>query len=108
MCPKKTLLKSYVFVFAAIVQPSLSITQESMKDVPFSSLILPIGTVSSSLTTPTLSAGSVFTSLSSSKAELDEKGSHLSDLQISSSENRTGKQDNKTISKVVWTKVTLQ
>ncbi|XP_061480184.1 SR-related and CTD-associated factor 8 isoform X2 [Rhineura floridana] len=70
----------------SLVQPSLPIAQESMKD--YSSLVLPVGTVSSSLTTPTLSAGSVFT-LSSNKSELDEKGSHLSDLQISSSENRT-------------------
>ncbi|XP_053149512.1 SR-related and CTD-associated factor 8 isoform X3 [Hemicordylus capensis] len=76
-----------------LVQPSLPITQESMKDVPFSSLVLPVGTVSSSLTTPTLSARSIFTSLSSNKSEIDEKGSHVTDLQISSSENRTVQDD---------------
>lgn len=77
--------------FSALVQPSLPIAQESMKEVPFSSLVLPVGTISSSLTTSTLSAGSVFSSVSSNKSELDEKGSHLADLQISSSENRAGK-----------------
>lgn len=76
----------------ALVQPPLPITQETMKDVPFSSLVLPVGTVTSNLATPTLSAGSVFNPLPISKPESDEKGSHLTDLQISSSENnRAGK-----------------
>ncbi|KGL73778.1 Protein SCAF8, partial [Tinamus guttatus] len=70
-----------------LVQPPLPIAQEAMKDVPFTSLVLPVGTVSSNLATPTLSTGSIFNPLPSSKPESDEKGSHLADLQISSSEN---------------------
>ncbi|NXV75457.1 SCAF8 protein, partial [Atlantisia rogersi] len=70
-----------------LVQPPLPITQETMKDVPFTSLVLPVGTVTSNLATPTLSAGSAFNPLPISKPESDEKGSHLADLQISSSEN---------------------
>ncbi|NXV27561.1 SCAF8 protein, partial [Rissa tridactyla] len=70
-----------------LVQPPLPIAQETMKDVPFTSLVLPVGTVTSNLATPTLSAGSVFNPLPISKPESDEKGSHLADLQISSSEN---------------------
>ncbi|KAF1660488.1 UNVERIFIED_CONTAM: Protein SCAF8, partial [Eudyptes robustus] len=70
-----------------LVQPPLPIAQETMKDVPFTSLVLPVGTVTSNLATPTLSAGSVFNPLPISKPESDEKGSHLPDLQISSSEN---------------------
>ncbi|NWS95590.1 SCAF8 protein, partial [Mionectes macconnelli] len=76
-----------------LVQPPLPIAQETMKDVPFASLVLPVGTVTSNLATPTLSAGSVFNPLPISKPEPDEKGSHLTDLQISSSENnRSGVQ----------------
>ncbi|NXR05946.1 SCAF8 protein, partial [Semnornis frantzii] len=70
-----------------LVQPPLPIAQETMKDVPFTSLVLPVGTVTSNLATPTLSAGSVFNPLPVNKPESDEKGSHLTDLQISSSEN---------------------
>ncbi|NXQ78791.1 SCAF8 protein, partial [Nyctibius grandis] len=70
-----------------LVQPPLPIAQETMKDVPFTSLVLPVGTVTSNLATPTLSAGSVFNPLPMNKPESDEKGSHLTDLQISSSEN---------------------
>ncbi|NXM34941.1 SCAF8 protein, partial [Oxyruncus cristatus] len=70
-----------------LVQPPLPIAQETMKDVPFTSLVLPVGTVTSNLATPTLSAGSVFNPLPINKPEPDEKGSHLTDLQISSSEN---------------------
>ncbi|NXX85208.1 SCAF8 protein, partial [Urocolius indicus] len=70
-----------------LVQPPLPIAQETMKDVPFTSLVLPVGTVASNLVTPTLSAGSVFNPLPINKPESDEKGSHLVDLQISSSEN---------------------
>ncbi|CAM9890467.1 unnamed protein product [Bubo scandiacus] len=70
-----------------LVQPPLPIAQETMKDVPFTSLVLPVGTVTSNLATPTLSAGSVFNPLPINKPESDEKGSHLTDLQISSSEN---------------------
>ncbi|NXX44465.1 SCAF8 protein, partial [Tricholaema leucomelas] len=74
-----------------LVQPPLPIAQETMKDVPFTSLVLPVGTVTSNLATPTLSAGSVFNPLPVNKPESDEKGSHLTDLQISSSEsNRSG------------------
>lgn len=77
---------------AALVQPPLPIAQDTMKDVPFPSLVLPVGTVTSNLATPTLSAGSVFNPLPVNKPESDEKGSHLTDLQISSSENnRSGK-----------------
>ncbi|NWS72891.1 SCAF8 protein, partial [Crotophaga sulcirostris] len=70
-----------------LVQPPLPIAQETMKDVPFTSLVLPVGTVSSNLATPTLSTGSVFNPLPINKPESDEKGSHLTDLQISSTEN---------------------
>ncbi|NXR16841.1 SCAF8 protein, partial [Cinclus mexicanus] len=70
-----------------LVQPPLPIAQETMKDVPFTGLVLPVGTVTSNLATPTLSAGSVFNPLPMSKSESDDKGSHLTDLQISSSEN---------------------
>ncbi|KFO87916.1 Protein SCAF8, partial [Buceros rhinoceros silvestris] len=74
-----------------LVQPPLPIAQETMKDVPFTSLVLPVGTITSNLATPTLSAGSVFNPLPINKPESDEKGSHLTDLQISSNENnRTG------------------
>ncbi|POI31691.1 hypothetical protein CIB84_004558, partial [Bambusicola thoracicus] len=72
----------------SLVQPPLPITQETMKDVPFTGLVLPVvGTVSSNLATPTLSSGSIFNPLPINKQESDEKGSHLTDLQISSSEN---------------------
>ncbi|NXH20242.1 SCAF8 protein, partial [Bucco capensis] len=70
-----------------LVQPPLPIAQETMKDVPFTSLVLPVGTITSNLATPTLSAGSIFNPLPINKPESDEKGSHLTDLQISSSEN---------------------
>ncbi|NXI40786.1 SCAF8 protein, partial [Galbula dea] len=70
-----------------LVQPPLPIAQETMKDVPFTGLVLPVGTITSNLATPTLSAGSVFNPLPISKPESDEKGSHLTDIQISSSEN---------------------
>uniref|UniRef100_A0A8C3PX94 SR-related CTD associated factor 8 n=1 Tax=Chrysolophus pictus TaxID=9089 RepID=A0A8C3PX94_CHRPC len=72
----------------SLVQPPLPIAQETMKDVPFTGLVLPVvGTVSSNLATPTLSSGSIFNPLPINKQESDEKGSHLADLQISSSEN---------------------
>ncbi|NXY45684.1 SCAF8 protein, partial [Ceuthmochares aereus] len=70
-----------------LVQPPLPIAQETMKDVPFTSLVLPVGTVTSNLATPTLSTGSVFNPLPINKPESDEKGSHLTDRQISSTEN---------------------
>ncbi|NXO05336.1 SCAF8 protein, partial [Rhinopomastus cyanomelas] len=70
-----------------LVQPPLPLAQETMKDVPFTSLVLPVGTLTSSLATPTLSAGSVFNPLPINKQESDEKGSHLTDLQASSNEN---------------------
>ncbi|NWR13702.1 SCAF8 protein, partial [Emberiza fucata] len=70
-----------------LVQPPLPIAQETMKDVPFTGLVLPVGTVTSNLATPTLSAGSVFNPLPINKPESDDKGPHLPDLQISSSEN---------------------
>lgn len=81
------------FFSTALVQPPLPIAQETMKDVPFTGLVLPVvGTVSSNLATPTLSSGSIFNPLPINKQESDEKGSHLADLQISSSENgRAGK-----------------
>ncbi|OXB66566.1 hypothetical protein ASZ78_010845 [Callipepla squamata] len=72
----------------SLVQPPLPITQDTMKDVPFTGLVLPVvGTVSSNLATPTLSSGSIFNPLPINKQESDEKGAHLADLQISSSEN---------------------
>uniref|UniRef100_A0A8C5X1J2 SR-related CTD associated factor 8 n=1 Tax=Malurus cyaneus samueli TaxID=2593467 RepID=A0A8C5X1J2_9PASS len=71
----------------SLVQPPLPIAQETMKDLPFTSLVLPVGTVTSNLPTPTLSAGSVFNPLPINKPESDDKGTHLTDLQISSSEN---------------------
>ncbi|NXU49384.1 SCAF8 protein, partial [Turnix velox] len=74
-------------VQTSLVQPPLPIAQETMKDVPFTGLVLPVGTVSSSLATSTLSAGSVFNPLPINKTESNEKGSHLTELQISSSEN---------------------
>uniref|UniRef100_K7FN53 SR-related CTD associated factor 8 n=1 Tax=Pelodiscus sinensis TaxID=13735 RepID=K7FN53_PELSI len=77
----------------SLVQPPLSITQEAMKDVSFGSLVLPVGTMSSGLATPTLSTGSVFNPLPSSKPESEEKGSHLADIQISSSENNRSVQN---------------
>lgn len=82
----------FCYFCTALVQPPLPIAQETMKDVPFTSLVLPVGTITSNLATPTLSAGSVFNPLPINKPESDEKGSHLTDLQISSNENnRTGK-----------------
>lgn len=82
----------FCYFSTALVQPPLPIAQETMKDVPFTGLVLPVGTVTSNLATPTLSAGSVFNPLPSNKPESDDKGSHLTDLQISSSENnRSGK-----------------
>lgn len=82
----------FCYFSTALVQPPLPIAQETMKDVPFTSLVLPVGTVTNNLATPTLSAGSVFNPLPINKPESDEKGSHLADLQISSSENsRSGK-----------------
>ncbi|XP_014452234.1 SR-related and CTD-associated factor 8 isoform X3 [Alligator mississippiensis] len=71
----------------SLVQPPLPITQDTIKDVPFSTLVLPVGTVSSNLATPTLSAGSGFNPLTSSKPEAEEKASHHTDLQVSSNEN---------------------
>ncbi|NWH29366.1 SCAF8 protein, partial [Chloropsis hardwickii] len=70
-----------------LVQPPLPIAQETMKDVPFTGLVLPVGTVTSNLATPTLSAGSVFNPLPINKPESDDKGPHLTDLPISTSEN---------------------
>ncbi|KAM7060950.1 SR-related and CTD-associated factor 8 isoform 2-T3 [Acridotheres tristis] len=70
-----------------LVQPPLPIAQETLKDVPFTGLVLPVGTVTANLATPTLSAGSVFNPLPINKPESDDKGSHLTDLQISSTEN---------------------
>lgn len=82
----------FCYFSTALVQPPLPIAQETMKDVPFTGLVLPVGTVTSNLATPTLSAGSVFNPLPINKSESDDKGAHLTDLQISSSENsRSGK-----------------
>lgn len=82
----------FCYISTALVQPPLPIAQETMKDVPFTGLVLPVGTVTSNLATPTLSAGSVFNPLPINKPESDDKGPHLTDLQLSSSENsRSGK-----------------
>ncbi|XP_036622812.1 SR-related and CTD-associated factor 8 isoform X1 [Trichosurus vulpecula] len=73
-------------VATSLVQPPISMTPETMKDVAFSNLVLPVGSVSSSLATSTMSAGSVFNP-PSNQPESEEKLSHLTDHQLSSSES---------------------
>ena len=70
-------------------------TPETVKDVGFGSLVLPGGSVASSLATSTLPAGSVFNP-PTKQAEPEEKVPHLLDHQISSGENtRSGKNKTK-------------
>lgn len=69
----------------ALVQPPLSMTPETVKDVGFGSLVLPGGSVAGSLAPSTLPAGNVFNP--SSKAEPEEKVPHLTEHQIPSAEN---------------------
>ncbi|XP_064148640.1 SR-related and CTD-associated factor 8 isoform X4 [Loxodonta africana] len=70
----------------SLVQPPLSMTPETVKDVGFGSLVLPGGSVASSLATSTLPAGNVFNP-PTKQAEPEEKGPHFTDHQISSGEN---------------------
>ncbi|XP_012307233.2 SR-related and CTD-associated factor 8 isoform X4 [Aotus nancymaae] len=70
----------------SLVQPSLSITPETVKDVGFGSLVIPGGSVASNLATSALPAGNVF-SAPTKQAEPEEKVPHLIDHQISSGEN---------------------
>uniref|UniRef100_A0A8C0XXU4 Protein SCAF8 n=1 Tax=Castor canadensis TaxID=51338 RepID=A0A8C0XXU4_CASCN len=70
----------------SLVQPPLSMTPETVKDVGFGSLVLPGGSVASSLATSTLPAGNVFNP-PTKQAEPEEKVPHLIEHQISSGEN---------------------
>ncbi|XP_063136920.1 SR-related and CTD-associated factor 8 isoform X6 [Rattus norvegicus] len=69
----------------ALVQPPLSMTPETVKDVGFGSLVLPGGSVAGNLAPSTLPAGNVFNP--PSKAEPEEKVPHLTEHQIPSGEN---------------------
>lgn len=72
------------------MQPPLSMTPETVKDVGFGSLVLPGGSVAGNLAPSTLPAGNVFNP--PSKAEPEEKVPHLTEHQIPSGENtRPGK-----------------
>ena len=74
-------------------------TPETVKDVGFGSLVLPGGSVASSLATATLPAGNVFNP-PTKQAEPEEKVPHLIDHQISSAEStRSGKKKKKSKSK---------
>ncbi|XP_036269725.1 SR-related and CTD-associated factor 8 isoform X4 [Pipistrellus kuhlii] len=70
----------------ALVQPPLSMTPETVKEVGFGSLVLPGGSVASSLAPSTLPAGTVFNP-APKQAEPEEKVPHLIGHQISSGEN---------------------
>uniref|UniRef100_A0A1D5Q5H3 SR-related CTD associated factor 8 n=1 Tax=Macaca mulatta TaxID=9544 RepID=A0A1D5Q5H3_MACMU len=70
----------------SLVQPSLSMTPETVKDVGFGSLVIPGGSVASNLATSALPAGNVFNA-PTKQAEPEEKVPHLIDHQISSGEN---------------------
>ncbi|XP_059555965.1 SR-related and CTD-associated factor 8 isoform X5 [Myotis daubentonii] len=70
----------------SLVQPPLSMTPETVKEVGFGSLVLPGGSVASSLAPSTLPAGTVFNP-PPKQAEPEEKVPHLIDHQISSGEN---------------------
>lgn len=73
------------------MQPPLSMTPETVKDVGFGSLVLPGGSVASNLATSTLPAGNVFNP-PTKQAEPEEKVPHLLDHQIPSAEStRAGK-----------------
>ncbi|XP_076782839.1 SR-related and CTD-associated factor 8 isoform X2 [Arvicanthis niloticus] len=69
----------------SLVQPPLSMTPETVKDVGFGSLVLPGSSVAGSLAPSTLPAGNVFNP--PNKAEPEEKVPHLTEHQIPSGEN---------------------
>lgn len=69
-------------------------TPETVKDVGFGSIVLPGGSVASSLATSALAAGNVFNP-PTKQAEPEEKVPHLIDHQLPSGENtRSGKKKN--------------
>ncbi|XP_032952086.1 SR-related and CTD-associated factor 8 isoform X5 [Rhinolophus ferrumequinum] len=70
----------------SLVQPPLSMTPETVKDVGFGSIVLPGGSVASSLATSALAAGNVFNP-PTKQAEPEEKVPHLIDHQLPSGEN---------------------
>ncbi|XP_027256852.1 SR-related and CTD-associated factor 8 isoform X3 [Cricetulus griseus] len=69
----------------SLVQPPLSMTPETVKDAGFGGLVLPGGSVASSLAPSALPAGNVFNP--PNKAEPEEKVPHLTEHQIPSAEN---------------------
>ncbi|XP_075410459.1 SR-related and CTD-associated factor 8 isoform X1 [Tenrec ecaudatus] len=71
---------------ASLVQPPLSMTPETVKDVGFGGLVLAGGSVPSGLAAATLPAGSVVFN-PPTKPDPEEKGPHLPDHQLSSGEN---------------------
>ncbi|XP_055982351.1 SR-related and CTD-associated factor 8 isoform X1 [Sorex fumeus] len=71
---------------SALVQPPLSMTPETVKDVGFGGLILPGASVAGSLATPTLPAGNVFNP-PTKQGEPEDKVPHLLDRQISAGES---------------------
>uniref|UniRef100_A0A8C3W6W0 SR-related CTD associated factor 8 n=1 Tax=Catagonus wagneri TaxID=51154 RepID=A0A8C3W6W0_9CETA len=72
----------------SLVQPPLSMTPETVKDVGFGSLVLPGGSVASSLATSALPAGNVFNP-PTKQSEPEEKVPHLIDHQISCENTRS-------------------
>lgn len=76
------------------MQPPLSMTPETVKDVGFGSLVLPGGSVASSLAASTLPAGNVFNP-PAKQAEPEEKVPHLIEHQISGENTRSGKKKKK-------------
>lgn len=70
----------------ALVQPPLSMTPETGKDVAFGGLVLPGGSVASGLAPSALPAGAIFNP-PTKPAEPEEKVPHLIEHQISSAEN---------------------
>ncbi|XP_060061279.1 SR-related and CTD-associated factor 8 isoform X4 [Erinaceus europaeus] len=70
----------------ALVQPPLSMTPETGKDVAFGGLVLPGGSVASGLAPSALPAGAIFNP-PTKPAEPEEKVPHLLEHQISSAEN---------------------
>ncbi|XP_053566951.1 SR-related and CTD-associated factor 8 isoform X2 [Bombina bombina] len=71
----------------ALLPPRLPIPPpDTMKDVPFGGLILPVASVPSTQSTTTMSTSSVFNSASSSQAEQEEKRSQTLDQQTSANE----------------------
>ena len=94
---KSSLLPMCVSLFLVSRSYTLKIKylSETVKDVGFGSLVLPGGSIASSLATATLPAGNVFNP-PTKQAEPEEKVPHLIDHQISSAENtRSGKKKKK-------------